>query len=139
MGYYSDVRAIIYGPPEDVLAFWTKHKLSGNPALNSGWLTESIDRYTLDWQGGISVIDLEADGIKWYPDIPEVAGFMRLIDLIDADDEGTERLTYEYVEIGENNDDLTMRSGGADIQGWLYVSRTIGTYLPPKLKEDTNE
>lgn len=136
MGYYSDVRCLIYGKPDDVLAFWTRHKLDGNAALNDKWVSSGIERYTVDWGDGISVIDLKMDSVKWYPDYPTVGAWMSLLDEIDGESPGTEELTYEYVEIGENNDDITMRSFGADVQHWLGINRSIADDIPYKLKEE---
>lgn len=139
MGYYSDVRSIIYGPPDDVLTFWTQHKLAGNAALNDHWLSSGIRRYTVDSGDGTSVIDLRMDSVKWYPDYTHVDAWMSLLDEIDGESPGTEKLSYEHIEIGENNDDLTTRTGGADIQYWLGVSRSIVEDMPPQQKDSTNE
>ena len=122
MGYRSDVRCLIYGPPDKIQALWTKHTLSGNEALKFGGLLECIERYLI--QEDISVIDLEMDDVKWYEDFPDVVGWNRILQDIDEELPNTEGLTYEFIRIGEDDTD-TETTTSMDAERFMYVSRTI--------------
>jgi len=141
MGYRSDVRCLIYGEPDIVQAFWTRLKLENNAAVNS-WFATDIKRY--DVKGvrelhATSVIDLNVQSIKWYPDYEEVDAWQRIIDDIACEQPGTEGLSYEYAEVGEEYNDIKYENGGRDVQGWLGISTSIVSDMPSKLKESANE
>lgn len=132
MGYRSQVRSIIYGEPDKVLAFWTKHKLEGNKALKL--FAENIKRYTVNaGDAGTAVIDLYVDDWKWYADYEPVAAWDMLLD--DATDNDLE---YEFARVGENRDDIQYEcSAGA--MYWLDTRTEIVQDIPNTIEEETNE
>lgn len=132
MGYCSQVRSIIYGEPDKVLAFWTKHKLEGNEALKS--FAENIKRYTVNvGVAGTAVIDLYGDDWRWDDDYKLVAAWHMLLD--DATDNDLE---YEFARVGERRDDVVYEcSAGA--MYWLDTRTEIVQDIPNTIEEDTNE
>ena len=132
MGYCSQVRSIIYGEPDKVLAFWTKHKLAGNEALKS--FADNIKRYTVNaGDAGTAVIDLHGDDWKWYEEYEPVAAWHMLLD--DATDYDLE---YEFARVGESRDDVEYEcSAGA--MYWLDTHTEIVQAIPNAIEEETNE
>jgi hypothetical protein len=137
MGYRSEVRSVIYGPPDKVQAFWTKHTLLENPAIKG--FESDIRRYMVDSGDGTAVIDLRGDSWKWYPDYPDVAGWLAMIDEIGCEAEGTEGLSYEFARLGEESDDTEYHTGGHDPLYWLSFRREILDDMPHTLKDESNE
>ena len=98
-----------------------------------------ISRYTVDCGNGFNVIDLNIASIKWYPDYEEVAAWMQIIDDISCGQPGTEGLSYEYAEVGEEYNDIKYETGGRDVQGWLGINTSIVSDMPTKLKKETTD
>ena len=136
MGYRSEVRSLIYGPPDKVQAFWVKHKLLNNPALEG--FGQDLSRYDVDSGDGVSVIDLWGDSWKWYEDYPDVAGWMAMLHEIDDELPGTEELNYEFARVGEDYNDVVFDTGGQGVEYWLGFRREIAADIPTKLKDETN-
>lgn len=132
MGYRSQVRSIIYGKPDKVLAFWTMHKLEGNEALKA--FADSITRYTVNaGDGGTAVIDLYGDNWKWYEDYIDVKAWHALL----QDAEECE-LEYEFVRVGENRDDVVYECS-AESQYWLNTQTEILVDIPTVIEEESDE
>lgn len=135
MGYRSDVRSIIYGTPDRVLAFWTKHKLSGNLMLKDH--PDEISRYHVQTgthaENIVGIIDLEVQSWKWYEGYEHVDAWTQMY--LDAQPFGLE---YEFIRVGEEEGDIE-RHSSEDAQGYLYTRTEIIADLPAISKESTNE
>ena len=130
MGYRSQVRSIIYGPDDKVTEFVAARKLIGGD-LAEVWSETStyLVAYGAEtWR----VLDLKCDDTKWYPNYPDVAAWMTMLD--EAEEAG---LQYEHACLGEDDTD-TSRNCSTDNQNWLEVRREIYTYMPNKLQEVTH-
>lgn len=65
--------------------------------------------------------------IKWYPDYDHVKAHHELWDLAKAfhEDENDKCITGQYVEVGENEDDITVKEFGYPDDTYISVSRKI--------------
>lgn len=139
MGYRSNVRCLIYGEPDVVQAFWTKHKMMGNTALLN-W-SESIKRYRLRYNNhDRSVIDLTAESWKWYDTYDDVLAWQSLLAAIDSDHANeVYELSYEFARIGDDDADIEYRATENCVY-YLGINRSIETDMPDSIQvEDTNE
>lgn len=142
MGYRSQVRCLIYGESDKVHALIAKHQLIGGKAFES--FADDIEVYDIvrkiyddeaskvAKKGGFgpliyrdiqtTVIDLEGDSWKWYPDYPDVKAWHALME--EAHDEW--ELNVEFMRIGEEDDDNVhdtyVEDGGDTL---LRLCRTI--------------
>lgn len=131
MGYYNDVRSVIYGDPEKLQVFWTQQKLAGAHALvDSMGLQDYIQRYTLN-DGALGVIDLKMESVKWDDTYKNCASWNDLIG--GASDEGFE---WEFVRIGEEINDIEY-DGSVGSENLLGYSCIIVDNMPPK--DESNE
>lgn len=137
MGYYSDVRCLIYGEPERMLRFTTAQRLIKDSALN--YWKNHIKQYEVDCgEDGYVVIELKLDGFKWYEDFPSVATWMQVLWEIDEANDAPEHpmkgLQYEFARVGEEHQDIeTHYSCGTE--GWLIIRTITETDLPPIFTE----
>lgn len=131
MGYRSDVRSIIYGEPDKVLAFWTKQQLAGAHALvDSMGLQDYIEHYTIN-NGALGVIDLKMDSVKWDDSYKNVKSWRDILQY--ADEDG---LDYEFVRIGEATNDIEY-DGTMNSEGLIGYSCTISDNMAPR--DEPNE
>lgn len=152
MGYVSDVRGLIYGPPDDMRAFITKHKLLGNPVFSGSWISDCVtcgiarieqralgrDNDVITETVVLSVISLEAS-CKWYDDDPAVRGWKDLIDDLIAMEDGAvvddPPISYEFICIGEEMNDID-ESRSIDSRYLLSLVRSIDCDLPDLAPEE---
>lgn len=143
MGYRSEVRCLIYGPPDKLNAMIVKHQLEGGRLLTE-YFKDDWKRYktvrtiydaeaskaTVDESGKgrpvwkdveVEVLDLEGESWKWYPNYEDVKAweaFMR-----GADEWGC---SFEFVRVGEDQGDVEIeRNILDDGYEWLSTSTTI--------------
>lgn len=143
MGYRSQVRCLIYGPPDKINAMVVKHQLEGGQLFES-FFKDSISRYRakrsiydaeasrLTEPNGVSravwreeeveVIDLSGDDWKWYDGYEDVQAweeFMRSAADWDC--------SYEFIRIGEEPGDVEDDTNIVDDgEHWLYTEASIG-------------
>jgi hypothetical protein len=115
MGYRSDVTAIVYGPIEKFNALIAKHELLGTSPF--GHFKDYLTRGSLP--DGSAILELQGEGWKWYESYPDVKCWMAF--MYDAEVMGLE---YEFIRIGENDDDLE-RQGSSANSGLLYAVRSV--------------
>lgn len=140
MGYHSEVRAIIYGPPEKITALIVWHQLEHGNSMLEGWMSDGLSRYKIAlsrWvagatdpvtgkvSGGIEEYEAEALDLygahwKWYSDYPDVKLWHELMNQAEANFD----LEYEFHRVGEEDTDIE-RLCSADNQGLLGFSRSI--------------
>ena len=63
--------------------------------------------------------------IKWYPDYAEVKAHTALWDLAREFHEDNETIVGQYIEIGENADDITKKEFGDLEEDYISLSRKI--------------
>ena len=78
---------------------------------------------TISWDDKHRVLKFSANSVKWYDSFPEVDLFPKF--LADVQELGYE---YEFIRIGEEDDDLETDSTG-DAENYMYVERTIQVNL----------
>jgi len=129
MGYRSDVGIVIYGEESKVAAFIAAQRI-----LNANWLRDeyTVDKYKSrshecpeDTYETWSLIHAEFDSVKWYPQYDEVAAWHNAMNA--AEECG---LNYEFVRVGEEQDDIETSSGGDEIEYHLYTSCSINKDFP---------
>lgn len=128
MGYRSQVRSVIYGPKDKMLAFITEQTLIDNSIVfndfkaNLTYYEAQINIYTEEATKDmiVHVLDLYGDGWKWYESYPEVDAWHKLLaDAAEAE------LWTEFTRIGENEDDVVHDSTD-DNAGLLLIHRSLG-------------
>lgn len=130
MGYRSEVRCVIYGEPDKLQALITKHILEGSKVFEQ--FKDSLKRGEMHWaKGTIEVLELYGDSWKWYPDYPDVMAFTALRD--EAPDFG---LSYEFIRVGEEDDDLEIERGGDDVLFIIDVTRDTHSNFCPEAELD---
>jgi hypothetical protein len=63
--------------------------------------------------------------IKWYPDYDEVKAHMALWKLAKDFNEDNETIVGQYIETGENDDDITKKEFGYIEEDYISLSREI--------------
>jgi len=147
MGYRFEVRALIYGDPDKMLAFKAAQQLKGSPVWEvfAGSLTEvsaTVDVWREDAVGAyvttpITVLSLWGESWKWYADYPEVLAWEDL--LIAAQDFG---LDTEFVRVGEDATDIQTKYNTPNYEACLLGTRTTITCeidIPAPAPADTRK
>lgn len=134
MGYRSEVRCLIYGAADQIDALVAQQVLKGNPWF-SGPRAGQVKRHEnvcayypgdVGKEGLVDVLDLYFKDISWYDDFEEVSAWMDML----ADIKMGKipfAVTYEFLRIGEENNDIECNRGSANDQApieqcWLYAS-----------------
>lgn len=132
MGYRSEVRSLIYGPPDQMDVFITTHRLILSSEVfrhfkeNLRYYKTKYHQYTTGPKGNliddfqdVNILDLSGDGWKWYDSYEDVKSWASL--LADACDQD---LQYEFIRIGEGdgNDMDIERESSPDSLGFLSVN-----------------
>jgi hypothetical protein len=118
MGYRSDVRALIYPSNGDQnLVEYEKLKLLMNTTFKDVYEAWGDDYFT--WDDRHRVLKFSAESVKWYESYPDVAKFSPFLDEVHKLD-----YEYEFVRVGEENDDDEVMSSG-DAEHFLCIQRTI--------------
>lgn len=136
MGYYSDVRCLIYGPKDAMLRWTTAQRLDPKSPLNA-W-RDQFSEYLVDSGGdGTVVLDLHWDGVKWYDDYPTISAFGALLRAINDDScsETPSGIEYEFIRVGEENGDIETDYSNST-EGWLFSRTIIETDLPRIINEE---
>lgn len=122
MGYRSDVVIVLYASDKKDAApikLWLKENYP-----TAEW---EDDEYTTWFDDGLKIV---CNGVKWYDDRPDVQAMKNYIDEFDElfcnDIEGAPAGAWEFVRIGEDEDDNERRHGG-DPNWYLSIERHIYT------------
>ena len=122
MGYRSDIKAAFYAPKDKAAAL----KLYVDENFPKDFDLDLHPIHNGHYQGYMC----ESDDVKWYESYPEVVAFNRFVanflEIADGENGGELRWAYEFVRVGEDNDDIEeIRSDYSDYQ--LSVERNIGS------------
>lgn len=102
MGYRSDVAYIIkFKNKEDRDAFVDLMMAKDDPHI-----AEAVKETMHDDEEG--TVRFSVESVKWYDSYPDVASHMQLLDIADE----IEGADFRFVRIGEESDDVEIRSGG---------------------------
>jgi hypothetical protein len=126
MGYRSDIAVVIYPDTgEQNEARYGALKLLMNTTFKTTYDTWSNGDEDFEWHDNHRVLEFRTDSVKWYDSHPEVAAFHAMLDAIGE----MEGYNYEFMRIGEDNDDVEEVQRGDDVQYHLGVKRTIEVNL----------
>jgi hypothetical protein len=93
-------------------ALWTGEKDSINE-----WLTIDMTKLQFNFH--------TPHDIKWYPDYADVKAHMALWELGREFHEDNETIVGQYIELGENDDDITIKEFGEAEDYYIRLSRKI--------------
>ena len=122
MGYRSDARLLFYCDEGDMnyaaLKLWVQENMADE--------LENMEEFKHGQSKGFV---FEWESVKWYegyPDIDKIEDAIdRFAELFDAKrEEGMPDFSYEFVRIGENDDDTEVRQS-SNCDYLLHVSRSI--------------
>ena len=132
MGYRSIVTAVVYGSDEALTAYMAKDKLEHGDDSVFVHFKGQLKRQTIAFaKGTIHALLIELNGVKWYDDYSDVKAWHRFMDASEAHD-----LSYEFIRIGEDYDDIQKEEGGDAIDGLIYTTFNIEKDYPQPTKEE---
>lgn len=122
MGYYSDVRALVYGPTPKIDAMIAKHAMTSKiNVFIDAWFKDNITVERCD--DGTTIIDLRLESIKWHSDYDGCHAWHLFMDIA-TEEQFMDDVACEFVRIGENIDDNEHLCSGP-INHWLNINRYI--------------
>lgn len=131
MGYYSEVRCVIYGEPEHMLPYVTALKLT-HTTIFKEWAGH-ISEYMVEFSpNGLHVLDLNMSSVKWYPEFSNVRDWIGILHDIDEQhdyDGPPADIQYEFMRVGEELDDVERRRSCTN-ECFLNVRVTVDEDLP---------
>lgn len=97
------------------------------PALSAWDKEESINKWLVIDEQKMQFNFHTPHDIKWYPDYPAVQAHMELWELGKSfhEDENDKCITGQYVEVGEADDDITVKEFGYPMDTYVSVRRQI--------------
>lgn len=125
MGYRSDVRAIIYGPTDVMQRFIAASKLDKEHRRVFEHFIGETRIFTVNagTPDAWSVLDMQCDDVKWYPEFADVKAWNNFMHSIEDEDDW-KPLNYEFVRIGEDSNDVE-RDSSEDSDYILTVTRPV--------------
>ena len=119
MGYRSDVAYMIqFQKKEDYWGFIAEAKCDPETAIC--FADEGFKQ-----NDALLALQFGADQVKWYPDYAEVKAHMALWDLAREFHEDNECIVGQYIEVGENDDDITKKEFGDLEEDYISLRRQI--------------
>jgi len=117
MGYRSDVTTLIYGDGLNQQGYDLIKTLMNTTfkGVYDEWESN------FEWLDHKRVLQFETEAIKWYDSYPDVKSFMDMLDVI-GDIAG---LNYEFIRVGEDDDDIEKQQRGEDLRYALSITRSI--------------
>lgn len=121
MGYRSDVSTVIYGDDraaEKYALLKTLMNTTFKVAYDS-WSADAI------WHDTKHVLEFKIEDVKWYESYADVAAFTQMLE----DLQEIEGLNYEFVRIGEDDEDVERNNHGDGCEYITNVCRSIQVEL----------
>ena len=120
MGYRSEVAVAIYGDSTEITKLRNEYDrlYSELPPVEQhdvNWLVSGAE---CGWED--DSFTLHAEDIKWYPDYSFVKFVTKIICIAQDLD-----LNVEFVELGEDENDITTEYTGPDLEWKLGINRSI--------------
>ena len=117
MGYRSTIAVAIYGDDRDADKYGLLKTLM-NTTFKEVY-AENDD--CAEWLDHTHVLMFRFEDVKWYETYPDVIRFTTMLEEI----EGLGDYNFEFVRIGEDDDDIERRNGGDNCLYLLSVARAI--------------
>jgi hypothetical protein len=120
MGYRSEVAALVY--PNDDANESAEERYEALKVLMNTQFEAVMDK----WGNCIAMHDYRRrlefviNDVKWYPSYDDVSTFMKFLD--DVEELG---YSYEFLRLGEDDDDVERRAGGPTCHYHLQIRREI--------------
>jgi len=120
MGYRSDVKALVY-PNER-----TEEEVAAQYEMLKTLMSTTFAAVMDDWGSCFTFNDTRkrlefvADDVKWYPVYADVQQFERFLDEV-----AELGYSYEFMRVGEEDDDVERKVGGEDPQYEVGLHRTL--------------
>jgi hypothetical protein len=117
MGYRSQVAVVIYGDSRDA------EKYALLKTLMNTTFKEAYTEFdgNAEWHDDKHVLEFAMEDVKWYDGYGDVKLFMAMLeDIVDL-----EGFNYEFIRIGEDDNDIETQEGGGRTEGLLRCVRTI--------------
>lgn len=133
MGYRSEIQMVIIGPEDVIVSKWARLMME-NPWSGDGKdPLRDTSGLTISKNGSDAVICMYGASWKWYGSYPDVQRFEFVWDsyqeLYESKEPnelpGSDKVRGAFVRIGEDDDDIEIRSFGEDGFELVQVSRTI--------------
>lgn len=121
MGYRSDVAVVIYGDdrnPEKYALLKTLMNTTFKEAYDA-WGNCAI------WHDDKCVLEFKIEDVKWYESYPDVIAFTTMLENLQE----IEGYNYEFVRIGEEDDDVERQTHGDQHEYLIRVCRSIEVEL----------
>ena len=117
MGYRSDVTAVIYGDARDI------EKYNVLKTLMNTTFKEAYDEWgnCAVWHDEKGVLEFMVEDIKWYESYPDVLAFLTMLENLSL----IEGYNYEFVRVGEDDNDIERQSEGNQCEHLINVCRSI--------------
>jgi hypothetical protein len=143
MGYRSQVASVVYGRRDKMIALLVAEKLQSVNIFNvgAGELVKdlAVHEYSreLTHEGPPEPwlrIDLHGNDWKWYPEYEDVQAWGDFLELAEEME-----CNYEFMRIGENDDDVETDTGGELIEYHLELERSIARGFHNDANEITSQ
>ena len=121
MGYRSDVSTVIYGDDR------TAEKYALLKTLMNTTFKVAYDAWSADviWHDTKCVLEFFIEDVKWYESYPDVMAFLTMLENLRE----IEGYNYEFVRVGEQDDDIDRQSEGNQCEYLIIVCRSIQVEL----------
>ena len=117
MGYRSTIAAAIYGDDRDADKYAMLKTLMNTTFKE----TYAENEGNAEWLDHTRILMFRFDDVKWYESYPDVQRFMGMLREI----EGLKDYNYEFVRLGEDDDDIERELGGNHCEYVLDIARSI--------------
>jgi hypothetical protein len=121
MGYRSDVSTVIYGDDRN------PEKYALLKTLMNTTFKVAYDAWSAcaEWHDTKHVLEFQIEDVKWYESYPEVMAFLTMLENLRE----IEGYNYEFVRVGEDDDDIDRQSEGNQCEYLINVCRSIEVEL----------
>jgi hypothetical protein len=117
MGYRSEVATVIYGDNRDADKYALLKTLM-NTTFKGAYDAWSA---SVTWHDTKHVLEFRIEDVKWYDGYADVAAFMQMLEEIGE----IEGFNYEFLRIGEDDEDIERQNGGEHGDYITRVNRSI--------------
>jgi hypothetical protein len=128
MGYRSDLVVLIYPDVEHSEAAPVKYEQL-KLLMGTAFKDVVVDEYfgsCMTWIDESHVLKFKLDDVKWYPSYSDVQMFEKMLAVFSGDDaDGIDGYCTEFIRIGEESNDIELRSSGDNCEYHLQVRSEI--------------
>ena len=128
MGYRSDLVVLIYPDTETAADAAPKYEQL-KVLMATTFKDVVVDEYfgsCMTWIDESHVLKFKLDDVKWYPSYSDVQMFEKMLAVFSGDDaDGIDGYCTEFIRIGEESNDIELRSSGDNCEYHLQVRSEI--------------